>query len=140
MKKLFVMLLFAAVVFPLGAMAQEVDPTADFLQLLIASIGGFKGMSTLAIVGVVIQLLIKLISLPFMGSLFLKAPGYLKLLIISGLTLVGGPITLMVVDGLDFGAALIHSATLNAFMVFANQIYLNVIAKKPEVPAPPVAG
>lgn len=96
--------------------------TSDFLKLLIDSLGGLKGASSLVIAGVVVQLLIKAMSLPAVGKLFSEAQGWLKLVIVTGLTLVSGVIGLMTAGGLTLGAALVHSTTLAALMVFGNQI------------------
>lgn len=106
-----------------AVVAPAVDPTLDFLKLLLDSLGGMKGASTLAIVGIVVQLLIKLVDLPLLGSLFSGSKGWVKLVIVSGLTFALAPITLVQTQGLTWGAALVHSATLTAFMVFANQVY-----------------
>lgn len=121
---LFILSAFSYMVF-----AQDpvpVDPNQEFLALLIASIGGMKGMSTLGIVGVAIQLLIKLAN-----TTWIKIDGAVKLLIVSALGLGGGVVALMLPpNSLTIGAALIHSATLTAFMVFFNQVYQQWLAPK----------
>lgn len=132
MKALLLTLLFA----PLFVFAQDAappvvaDPNGEFIKLLLESMGGLKGASTLAIVGIVVQLLIKALNLPIVGKLFSESSGKVKLVIVSGLTLIGGVVGLMTVEGLTVGAALIHSTTLAAFMVFANQIYQHFAPEK----------
>lgn len=104
------------------------DPNQEFLSLLIQSIGGLKGMGTLGIVGVAIQLLLKLAN-----TSWIKLDGGVKLAIVSGLGLVGGVVALMSPPNLlTLGAALVHSATLTAFMVFFNQVYQQWLAPKPK--------
>lgn len=114
------------------AQASEViasDPHIDFIKLLITSIGGLKGASNLAIVAVVIQLLLKLIDLPAFGKIFSNFSAAGKLLLVSGLTMVLGPISL-ILEGVPLGAALVHSATLSALTVFVHQVYKHFIEKK----------
>lgn len=124
---IFPSVLGLGVLFPLLALA---DDNQEFINFLVASIGGMKGMGTLAIIGLVVQILIKLMNLKIFDQFFSKLDGETKLLIVSGLTFVSGPILLMTRDNLSFGAAMIHSATLTAFMVYFNQIYQHFFAKK----------
>lgn len=138
-----VSLFIAALLLPVWCLAQEVvnvavpvvvppvDPNGEFINLLIASLGGLKGASTLAIVGIVVQIIIKALNLPIAGKLFSESKGWIKLLIVSGLTLVGGVTGLMSVEKLSFAAALIHSTTLTALMVFGNQLIQHFSPKKP---------
>lgn len=120
------------VCFPICALAdvQVLDPTQEFISLLLQSLGGMKGLSTIAVVGLVVQLLLKLLDLPLLGKFFSESKGWLKLVIVSGLTMVSGVVGLCVHDGLSLGAALIHSTTLTAFMVFANQIWQHFVVDK----------
>lgn len=114
---------------PILAFAQDVppvDPNADFLQLLLSSLGGIKGMSTLGIVGLAVQLLIKLAN-----TTWIKIDGHIKLLIVSALGIGGGMVSLMMPPtNMTVMAALVHSTTLTAFMVFFNQIYQQWFAPK----------
>ncbi len=116
-----------------AAVATTADPNVQFLQMLLASLGGLKGASTLAIVGAVIQMLLQFIDLPWatgvFGKMFSDWQGHKKLLTVSFLTLVGGVVSLVSLNHLSWGAALVHSTTLTAFMVFANQIYQQVTKK-----------
>lgn len=135
-----VLLLFLA---PLYLHAQEVvatptptgsplidQHTSEFLKYLIDSLGGLKGASSLVIAGAVVQALIKAMSLPAVGKWFKETQGHIKLLIVTGLTLVSGVIGLMTAGGLTLGAALVHSTTLAALMVFANQVIQHWPKKK----------
>lgn len=137
-----ILLLFLA---PLCLHAQEVIATAtpaptgsplidqhtsEFLKYLVDSLGGLKGASSLVIAGAVVQALIKAMSLPAVGKWFTETQGHIKLLIVTGLTLVSGVIGLMTAGGLTLGAALVHSTTLAALMVFANQIIQHWPKKK----------
>lgn len=111
--------------------AQEVIvPTQDFIMALLQSIGGIKGASTLTIVGIVLQVLFQFMHTPLFGSVFKKVDGAKKLLIILFLTLVSGVVSLMQTSDLSLSAALIHSSTLAAFSVFANQLYKQFVEKK----------
>ena len=126
----------AGPVVPTVTVPPVVDPTQDFIQLLLNSIGGMKGASTLAIVAVVIKILLKLLDVPYvadlMGKKFSDWSGGLKLTLVLGLSYVGGVVALMLPPtSLTIGAALVHSTTLAAFLVLTNQIYKHYIEKKP---------
>lgn len=130
MRMVFMIVLMCLV--PTSVMAQvalptelvEVD-TADALMFLLQSLGGIKGASTLAIVVLVSQLLMKFVATPL-----LKLDGAMKLLIISGLTIVGGVAGLMIQTGIDLGAALMHSSILAALSTYVHQLYKQFIVKK----------
>jgi len=101
-----------------------VDPNQDFLNLLLQSLGGFNGASALAIAAIVVQLIIKFLSTSWVGSIFPNLSGGVKLVVVSGLGVVSGVLALMLPPtSLTFLAALLHSATMTAFMVFFNQAY-----------------
>lgn len=104
-------------------------PPQDFLLLLIQSIGGLKGASALVIAGTITQLLIKALSLSFVDGWFTKIAGAGKLIIVYGLTLVSGVLALMM-TGVSLGAALVHSTTLSALMVFMNEIYKHFVKEQ----------
>lgn len=115
------------VIFSLAAFATEGDvilpPTADQWSEFLAAIGGLKGAGTLAMVAVVIQGILLVVRLPQ-----LPVPGKTKLLIVTGLTLVGGVIALKL-QGLDWASVVLHSTTLAAFQVFLHQIYKQFLVK-----------
>jgi len=95
----------------------------DFFACLGLSIGSFKGASVLAIVAISVQLLIKLMNADFAANWFSGIPGWLKLTIVSGLTIVGSVVGLMYTNGMSFWAAVTSGGILTSLMVFANQIY-----------------
>ena len=137
MKKIGMMFAFVCSIVMMGclALAQIADPVippvtdTDFIGFLIQSLGGLKGASTLAIVAIVVQILIKFLGTDLFGKVFKNVSGAVKLLIVTGLSLVAGVVGLMSVEGLTIGAALVHSTTMTAFMVFANQLYKQFFVK-----------
>lgn len=130
---------FFAILLPTLAFAQalppvvldpSLDPNVAYIKLIIDSIGGMKGLGAWGISAVIIQLIIVGLNLPIVGGLFGSAYGWVKLLIVSGLSMVVTPIALMATTpAMDFGAALLHSATLAAVMVFINQIIQHFLPK-----------
>lgn len=101
-------------------------PTPEEIMAFLAAIGGLKGASILAIVAVVVQGIMLALRSP-LG----KLAGKVRLVIVLGLTLVGGVLGLMV-SGVDLLNALMHSTTLAAMQVLANQIYKQFIKKANE--------
>ena len=87
------------------------------------------GASTLAIVVSVVQLLIMFLKTPLVGQLFTKLTDDLKIILVTGLTVVGGVSSLMLTEQLPFVAALIHSTTVAALSVFAHQLYKHLVKK-----------
>jgi hypothetical protein len=114
-------------VFCFAAWAQGeviVPPTGDELLKLVQSLGGIKGAGVLAIVAVVVQAL-----LLFFRSSFAKFAGATQLLIVNGLTLVLGVVSLKATGSIEWSAALLHSQTLAALQVLGHQV-LKQITKK----------
>lgn len=119
------LLIIALAIISFAAIAQDVPaPTIGEVQDLLKSIGGLKGASALAIAVVVVQALLLLVR-----SSFVKLKGSIKLLIVTGLTLVSGVLAL-VVSGLPVSAALLHASTIAAFQVFAHQVLKQFLEKK----------
>lgn len=125
MRNVFVFL-FMALLVPLFVFAQEaaqavaavpVEPQIDELMKFFASIGGLKGASAMAIAVVVVQGL-----LLFFRSALARFAGIYQLLIVNGLTLIAGILGLKM-SGVDWASAILHSQTLAALQVFANQIW-----------------
>lgn len=134
MKKYGVMaigLLAAAAVF-----ADDVVPTQDFISALIQGILSAKGMGTLMIVGLAVQMIIMFLKTPLFGSLFHNLDGKWKLALVGGLTLAGTLVS-QVGQGMTILQVLSNSVNLTALMVFLNEIYQNFFAAKPT--APPAA-
>lgn len=121
---------FTGLLFAVPCFGETGDPHLDFLILLWKSVGEMKGAATIMIVATVIQLAIKGLDLPVANAWFSGRPGWIKLTVVSGLTMVITPISLVVSAGLTWGAALVHSATLTAVSVFANQIWKHVVKKE----------
>lgn len=96
------------------------------LDSLGKAINGLAGGGAMAIAFLVAQILMLLAK----GSLGAKFTGAWQLVTVSGLTMICGVLSLCIVGKLDLGAALVHSSTLTAFSVFANQVVQKLIAKK----------
>lgn len=125
----FLMTLFAAAI----AWAQEVVPVTneEFLKLLLESVGGYVGASTMAIVLISVKLIVAFLGTDFAGNWFKKLTGEGKLTIVLVLTFVGGVVGLMMPPtNMALGAALLHSTSLSMFTVALNQIYKYFIASK----------
>lgn len=117
----------AAIIFSLACFAVEGEvippPTQEQWSAFLEGIGGLKGAGTLAIVAVIVQGLSLVLKLPQM-----PVPGKTKLVIVTGLTFVGGVLALKL-QGLDWASVVLHSTTLSAFQVFAHQIYKQFVVK-----------
>lgn len=118
-KSLGAILLFA---FPLMVLAQDELTTIQYAENTLEFIGGLKGAGILVIVAGVVQLIMQFFKTPLATRFFPDLSGKAKLLIVSGLTVVGGVLGLMA-DGQPFMAAILHSSTLAALQVFANQLF-----------------
>lgn len=117
---------------PLLVIAQEAVPAVtneQFLLFLAASIGGIGGLKTLGIVQVAAQVFMKFLGTPWADSLT-KKNGAIKITIYLVFVIVAGVAGLMLKDGLTIGAALLHSTTLAAFGVLANQLWKQYFEKK----------
>lgn len=129
-KFMFLLILASFAFFPLLVLAQdEVISNDEFVSFLLASIGGAKGLSTLALVGVSIQIIIKFLQTEIVDNWFSKKSGKIKLVIVTGMSVIGGVLSLMTVEGLSFSAAALHSSTLAAAMVFIHQVIKQFSAK-----------
>lgn len=127
-------ILMIAVFLPVMAFAQEGFEEVDisiFLDQLLNSIGGLKGAGAMAIVTAVVQLVMLLSK-----TKLSRFAGKYRLLLVYGLTMVSGVLTLTTVNGLDIATALIHSNTLASFQVFGNQAIKQFIIKKEDESKP----
>lgn len=111
------------------AFAQDMVPTDQFLEFMVKSISDAKGASALMIAFISVQALIQFLKTPVCGMIFKNLKGKYKLLLVSGLSVIAGVLSLMAVGGLNLSAALMHSATLSAFSVYLNQFYKQVFEK-----------
>lgn len=102
-----------------GAVHQSVN-LEGYFKLLIDSLGGLKGASSLAIIAAVIQILMATLNLDVLQTKLPKIVGKYKFLFIYFLTCVSAVIALRM-QGLDLLTALFHSNTLAAYQVFMHQ-------------------
>jgi len=115
---------------PFAVFAQAGEITdLEFLQNLLSFVGGLKGAGTMAAVAGGVQIVMQLLKTGFFSKLVPKLNGTKKILIVSGLTLVGGVLALMS-SGQELVASLLHSTTLAALQVFANQLYQQFAKKE----------
>lgn len=104
----------------------------DSIRLLLKSAGGYLGVKALGASGSLIQILIRVLRSPGSDKFFQKQKPWVRLALISGLTFAITPIGLMTISGIPLAAAILHSATLNAFMVFLDQVMKKAPRKKDE--------
>lgn len=130
MKK-FLGLFIAVLVFGLTAFGQATDVVADstFFKELFDLVMNYKNLSSAAGVIAVVQLLVMFLKTPAFSKVFKNVSGALKMLIVSGLTLVLGVLTLKE-TGLSTAQALADSSTLVLIQVFVHQVYLQFFVKK----------
>lgn len=116
--KRFLLLLFVIMI-PIVAFTQGetvVPPTADEVKSFLESLGGWTSVGTMGFVVLAVQA-----ALLVMRSSFVKMNGWYKLLIVNGLTLVGGVLALKLGPAnLSWVEALLHSQTLAAFQVLGH--------------------
>lgn len=110
--------------YAIGADPAVTEPTADEWMKLVQSLNGAQGAGTLVGVGVGVQA-----ALLLARSKFSNLSGPAQLLAVTGLTMLAGPISL-IVGGMAPVAAVTHSATLTAAQVFGNQLFKKFLKKK----------
>lgn len=118
-------LLGVTLLFSISAFAQDAGEVLDYA---VGMIGSFKGASTLVIVAGVVQIVIKLLSSSFFGKIFSSFNGFVKLMAISGFTIVSSIIALMM-QGKSFVQAVMDGVVVSALMVYVNQIYQHIKEK-----------
>ena len=114
----------AASIAPLAS--SIVPPTGDDFSSLLKGIGGVKGAGTLAVIALIVQALMF-----FFRTQLASFAGVWQLIIVNGLTLVGGVVSLMLVDHQIFLQAILNSQVLGMAQIWGHQVY-NQIQKKPE--------
>lgn len=134
MSKMYMLLslVFVMLIAPLLVFAQvDMTPVSevDFLGQVFAFVGGYKGMTALAVTVAVVQLLIMFAKLPTFGKIFTKLTGDMKLLIVTGLTLVAGYLALKVA-GVPSSEAIMKTLALPVFQEYIFQLYKQFFAKK----------
>ena len=100
------------------------EPSSAEIMAFLAALGGLKGAGSLAIAAAVVQAIMLLLR-SSLGSFAGKA----KLTIVLLLSVVSGVIALKL-NGVELGAALLHSSTMASFQVFLNQVYKQFFAKE----------
>lgn len=85
---------------------------------LYHSLGDLKGVSTLGGVTIAVQAL-----LLFTRSSFDPLPGPQKLVVVTGLTMILGVVSMKMTTNVSWGVALLHSTVLANIQVFGNQVY-----------------
>lgn len=122
------------VVMSVATYAQEVASAVsneDFIKLLVESIGGVKGASTLGVLFIVVKLILSFFDTPMFESFFgSKIKGPMKLTIVLGLSFLSSLLTQVYVNQLSWGAAIIHSGTFSMLVAFSNQVYKQYFEKK----------
>ena len=103
--------------------AEVIVGNDQFLMSLWQFIGGSKGMSGMALVAAIVQIVMM-----FFKTSLASFAGKHRLLIVMGLTVVGSIVGLMS-QGMSFTAALVNGATLSGMQVFAHQLYKQFIEK-----------
>lgn len=142
---MFRFLCFISIItFPVLAMAQEIaapaaamDSDQAAINALMQSLGGQGGLTSLGVVAVIVQLLLKFMDTGIFSRLFSEKIQNLKLPMVSILTVLFGTVVLMKQSHLSLGAGMIHSSMLSAGMVFFHQWFKFLKpAAKPSAPAP----
>jgi len=95
---------------------EEVFPTEQWIMDLFSGLGGLKGASTLAIVALIVQLIMKFFKTPLANF-----AGKYRLIVVSGLTVIGGMVGL-VAQGSTWLSALVSASVIAAIQVFFHQI------------------
>lgn len=93
------------------------DPSAKDVQDIITAVGGIKGAGTLAIVALICQILM----VGLKSKLGTFAGGW-QLVIVTGLSLIGGVANYAIMHDVTIGAALVSGFGLAAIQVFGHQV------------------
>lgn len=105
----------------------------DAITMLVNSLGGELGVRAIGASGTIVQILIRVLQSKGSDRFFYRQKPWVRLALVSVLTFAVTPLSLMAIPGIPLSAALMHSATLNAFMVFLDQILKHSPGKKDEV-------
>lgn len=101
-----------------------VEPSSSEIMAFLAALGGLKGAGSLAIAAAAVQGVMLLLR-----SKLGDFAGKFRILIVVFLSLVSGVIALKL-NGVDIGAALVHSSSMASFQVFLNQLYKQFFVKE----------
>lgn len=122
------LMIFVVFMAPLFAFAQEVTDTQVFMELFNL-IGGFKGLTTLAAVLAIVQLIVKFFKSPLGYKVLDKIPDKYEFILIQGLSIIVAYITLLV-TGVTGMEALVKTIAMPVVVEYFFKIY-KLIAKKP---------
>ncbi len=104
---------------PLVTSMSEYLPVVDAndVEYFLASVNGLRGLGALGIALLIVQGLLLLLR-----SKFVQLQGRTKLVVASGLSIVVGVLVLLI-NGVDIYASLMHGTTLAAINTFVHQLY-----------------
>lgn len=105
-------------------------PIDQFVEHLLASIAGWKGLTTVAKIYAVVQLLALALQTQHLGAPLSKLTGKYKMLVILGITFASTAVGLVAIEGLTWSAALVHGTTATAFANFIHQVIKQFLTKK----------
>lgn len=100
-------------------------PDAAYLQELFTTLGGLKGLGGLGLAALITQLVMHGLQDQFVAN---AIHGKWRILLVAGLSIVGGVLALMA-SGIPLVTALLHATTLAAYSVFFNQLKKQLVDK-----------
>lgn len=132
MKKVMgIMFALLVMAIPFAIFAQEVPAPmadADVVQNILAVLTT-KGLQGLAAVAAGVQIIMLALRSEFVIAKLGDLKGKYRITALLALTVVSGVLTLMT-QGMALVPAILHSSTVAAFQVLANQVYKQYVVKK----------
>lgn len=125
----FMVLFFTSL--PLLAQSIPVLPPAtddQVFQGLMALLGGYKGMSAIAVTAAILQILYKLAASPMFGNVLDKMNGDAKFVLINMIS-IGGVFSAQLSLGQSWMPALLNSGVAMLIMNFLYQAYERFVKK-----------
>lgn len=123
----FMNIAFMALAMPSGSEPME---ALTFIQYAMELLGGIKGASGYMAAAIIVEVLIAFLNSKPFDFFFSKLKGSYKLLIVLALSYISGVVSLVNIGDLSLAQSLVHSTSLSAFLVLANQIYKQFFDKK----------
>ncbi len=126
-----IMLAVLLMMIPFAIFAQEVPTNladTDAIQQILAVLTT-KGLQGLAAVAAGVQVIMLALRSDYVVAKFGDIKGKYRITALLALTLVGGVLSLMI-EGMQLVPAILHSTTVAAFQVLANQAYKQYVVKK----------
>ena len=102
---------------------------SDFFQALMSAFGGVKGLSTLGVIALVVQLMLKFLSAPISGKAFPQFTGRTKINAVLTLTMIATLVGLMS-QGMGWAAAATSGVGLAALSGWIQQMWVQNVSKK----------